>query len=225
MNAAGDRSDFVADAAIDRLVDGCLDDAERRELLIRLDGDPDGWRRCALGFLEDQVWRSALTSPVIAPAGSAQVSPASTGPRRSRVPLRRLSIAASVLAATFAAGLGVGGASLGRGPIAVARPEALPAKAPRPDPIREVGSIALVDGSSGEAAPDRIPILAGPGLDERWLRDQPPSVPEYLRAQWERQGYQVEQRRRLVSVVLQDGRRVSIPVDEVALEYVGQQAF
>jgi hypothetical protein len=60
-------------------------------------------------------------------------------------------------------------------------------------------------------------------LNDQWLRNQPPSVPDYVRARWERQGYQVEERRNLVSVELEDGRRVAIPVDEVEVDYVGQK--
>jgi hypothetical protein len=45
---------------IDRLVDGELNEAERRELLLALDRHPDGWRRCALAFLEAQCWHAAL---------------------------------------------------------------------------------------------------------------------------------------------------------------------
>ena len=48
------------EAAIDRLVADDLDADARRALLLQLDAHPDGWRRCALAFLEDQAWRSAL---------------------------------------------------------------------------------------------------------------------------------------------------------------------
>ena len=44
----------------DRLVDGELSAAERRELLASLDGRPTGWRRCALAFLEAQTWQNEL---------------------------------------------------------------------------------------------------------------------------------------------------------------------
>ena len=49
------------DALFDRLVDGELSDFERQRLLASLD-DPQGvwrdqgWRRCALAFLEAQTW-------------------------------------------------------------------------------------------------------------------------------------------------------------------------
>lgn len=47
-------------AMLDRLVDGELNDRQYRELLLRLDNQPDGWRRCALAFLEAQAWRREM---------------------------------------------------------------------------------------------------------------------------------------------------------------------
>jgi len=219
-----DRTDPIADAAIDRLVDGCLGEAERRELLLRLDDEAEGWRRCALAFLEDQAMRSALALPVAAPK---PVPVPTVVPRRRRPALLRLSVAASMIAATFAAGFAAGGASRGRVQPLVAKADPPRVVPPSPDPaeapVREVGWIDVVDANNGESPARRVPILSGPGLDERWLRDQPPSVPDYVRAQWERKGYQVEERRRLVSLDLEDGRRVAIPVDEVDVEFVGQR--
>ena len=58
-------SERVFDPRIfDRLVDGELSEAERRELLQMLDRRPDGWRRCALAFLEQQTWGQALAEQV-----------------------------------------------------------------------------------------------------------------------------------------------------------------
>jgi len=41
---------------LDLLVDGELDEAARRELLLWCERDPAGWRSCALAFLEAQCW-------------------------------------------------------------------------------------------------------------------------------------------------------------------------
>src|SRR5262245_44335403 len=76
---------------LDRLVDGELDGEERRKLLARLDATPDGWKRCALAFLEAQAWREVLKAPSPVRARRPIVSP------------RRLALAASLLAA-FGAG-------------------------------------------------------------------------------------------------------------------------
>ena len=45
---------------LDLLVDGELSPAEKRELFTKLDQHPDGWRRCALAFLENQSWQEDL---------------------------------------------------------------------------------------------------------------------------------------------------------------------
>lgn len=45
---------------VERLVDDDLNADERRELIYRLDETVDGWRFCALTFMEAQAFRSAL---------------------------------------------------------------------------------------------------------------------------------------------------------------------
>jgi hypothetical protein len=62
------------DRLLERLVDGELSGAEYRTLLTELDQYPDGWRRCAMAFLEDQAWgrevrsaRRQLDEPVVRP--------------------------------------------------------------------------------------------------------------------------------------------------------------
>jgi hypothetical protein len=73
------------DPHFDRLVDGELSEEERRELLARLDGEPGGWRRCALAFLESQCWRQ--TFGAIDQKGIlAEPAPEATRPSRSRGP-------------------------------------------------------------------------------------------------------------------------------------------
>src|SRR6185437_1033525 len=74
------------DDLLDRLVDGELSEGERRSLLARLGAEPDGWRRCALAFLEAQCWREALGAPPSAETKprAAPVSGRSNAPRRVR---------------------------------------------------------------------------------------------------------------------------------------------
>ncbi len=220
-------SPSVVLAAIDRLVAGDLPEGERRELLLRLEADPDGWRRCALAFLEDQTWRTALSgfSAEVSRSTTDSLTTKRTQPRFRT--LRQLSVAASIVALTFAAGFAAGGRGRSFEAISLVKPERTKPLESEPkldtNQVQEVGWIEVEDGNRGELPPRRVPIVSGPGLDEKWLRDQAPSVPDYVRARWEREGYQVNERRNLVSVTLEDGRHVMIPVDEVALDYVGQQ--
>jgi hypothetical protein len=72
-----------------------------------------------------------------------------------------------------------------------------------------------------EGAGTEVPILAGPGLDDGWLQAQPPPLSEYDEAVLARHGYRVDQRRRLLSATLADGRRVTVPIDQVQIVYTG----
>jgi hypothetical protein len=229
MNAFEERPESIDAANIDRLIDGELPELERRALLLRLEADPEGWRRCSLAFLEDQAWRRALTAAIpadLAPSpASLSGSPVQVSGRTGW--LRRSSIAATLMASTFGAGFAAGGlAKDGTRPEVAREVNVGPDKVPMPPPaaeVREVGRLRVVDDSTGEGPARSFPIRSGPGLDDRWLRSQPPSVPDYVRARYERQGYQVAERRKVMSVELENGRRVSIPVDEVEVDYVGQQ--
>ena len=218
-------NDFPDDLAaqIDRLVDGELDADGRRGLLIRLDREPCGWRRCALAFLEAQAWRESL-GPAVAPAEVP--IPARASSRRGHATLiTRAGLIAAGLLAAFLIGRSTGAMSRPGSPEprVAHRPEAAPV--PRPRPVETVGAIEIPGTSGDGAGGTSIPILAGPGLDERWLRARPRAIPDYVRAQWERRGYQVEQHRELLSVDLEDGRRLAVPVDQVEFQYVGSRPY
>ncbi len=52
---------MITDQELDRLVDGELDEQAYRDVLRKLEMEPDGWRRCALAFLERQAWERELS--------------------------------------------------------------------------------------------------------------------------------------------------------------------
>lgn len=226
MIPSGDTLDLL----IEQLVDGSIAPAERRALLLRLEGEPDGWRRCALAFLEDQAMRSALGGRAELPL--ARVEPPAPVPvpqsvpipslvRRS-IPASRYLMAAGLIAVAFLLGMrrGIQDQPASNPPeiAPVVTQAPTPKAAPAANPVHAVGWASVeVDGQTIRQAP----VLAGDGLDAEWLESQPELVSEYVRAQWERRGYQVAERRRLVSLNLEDGRRMAIPLDGVELQYVG----
>ena len=83
----------------DRLVDGELDEQARSELIRSLDREPDGWKRCALAFLEAQVWREAALA-IPAENASAWRPPVP----RPRPWVRQLFAVAAMVAVAFYAG-------------------------------------------------------------------------------------------------------------------------
>jgi hypothetical protein len=238
MDPNGPRTPITPER-LDLLVDGTLPEADRRALLLALEAEPDGWRRCALAFLEAQAWRGGIGSmaspapPRLAPDEAAILH----RPRSRLVPI------------ALAAGIALSAFLLGRLTVPAMRPNPAPRPdvlvADRPDPrplagdpsvadlqvpresrtnppeaprFQAVGILNLASEDDPDAPLVQLPVLSGPGLDDRWLRGQPSFVPEEVRRSWERRGLDVELQRRLVSVQLDDsGRYLTIPVDEVRL--------
>ncbi|MFI5459321.1 MAG: hypothetical protein ACHRXM_28180 [Isosphaerales bacterium] len=250
------------DDLIDQIVDGALTPAELRAAVDRIDRLPDGWKRCAAGFLEAQYLREsfrAMGEPAKprAERQSLHLPPAVAGARRTARRWVRGAMAAGIVAASFAIGW-LGHAARPRteaGPTMPGPSTAIltqPARIPRPplvtttvvddsgltrspaqpalddrfrnepaELIRTVARLRIGDESAGA----EVPILAGPGITEEWLRQQPPPVSEHNQVVFQRHGYQVDQRRRLITTVTADGRRVTVPIDQVLIRYTGNQSL
>jgi hypothetical protein len=194
------------DRWIDRLVDGALSDTERRAVLARLDVEPGAWRRCALAFLEAQSWREAM-SLMVTRETAARSMPVPEGVRPGILPhLRSLTAIAAGLLAAFALGWSVRG--VGVVPAATDHRAVVPAP-----------SAAALEKPSATAVPRPQP--------EPFRTPSPSTapLPEPVVKAWERRGYQVQRSQRLVSMELQGGRRVTVPVDEVRLHFVGDRTY
>ena len=87
--------------------------------------------------------------------------------------------------------------------------------------VRTVARLRIGDETAGT----EVPILAGPGITEEWLKQQPPPVSKHGQVVLQRHGYQVDQRRRLITTLTADGRRVTIPIDQVLIRYTGNQSL
>jgi len=123
MNSSDSPKGPIDQLLLDHFVEGELTDAERRDVLLRLNAEPDGWRRLALTFVEAQRWCREFRALAADAEGEAwepvrlrESSP--TRPlakprsmRRPRIP--RWAVAASGLAAAFLLGLALGGLTWG----------------------------------------------------------------------------------------------------------------
>jgi len=247
---------------IDQMVDGGMLPGELRKCIERLDAAPEGWRRCALAFLEAQSWADAFRSMDATIAEDAPSIPAdaplTSFTTLNPAPIRRTADRRRYLIATaLAAGVALVAFTLGwlghgvhtrsvlerSALIALAgdlkTPEeqsdeagqlAAPSETVQPDSIASlptdrlptVREVARLRIGTGDVTAAEIPIFAGPGVSQRWLLEQPPPVSEHDRVIWQRQGYELEQKRKLLSVPLADGRRATVPVDHVQVRYVGQ---
>jgi hypothetical protein len=229
----------VDDRLIDRLVDGELEETERQRLLALLETEPGGWRRCALAFLEAQAWTRTFASASETESidsghpGMTTHSLINSGRPakliRRRDPVRRRIQKAGILAAgiliAFASGWIASGAT---------RPFS-----PGPAPLPSGGVAELLESSNGpklasdpgrepteppdfeQTEPPLVPQLKDPS----WKTEAPLVFTEPVRREWERQGYHVQQRSGLVSLELENGESVAVPVDEVELRYIGNRTY
>jgi hypothetical protein len=235
---SGANENRVSDSLIDRLVDGELDETERQRLLDRLEIEPGGWRRCALAFLEAQEWTRTLScsSETVASRcqGTVSQSPTEFGEtahvaRRRREPAgRRFQRAARLAAGILLAFASGWMASVATRPLdsptapnqGVAVSAALTtSKAPTAIAQERRGPTGETDLERSEAS------VVPPPDDSSWDAEAPLVVSEPVRRELERQGYRVEQRSGLISMELQDGQSLAVPVDEVELHYVGNRTY
>jgi hypothetical protein len=228
----------------DRLADGELSEAQRRELLAGLDDEPDGWRRCALAFLESQCLREAFAdterkSPeeelaAATPSQITAVSPRPISPWAGRLGTV-MAMAASFLAALWLGTLIIGGrpsgVSLpgGNEAMQLAADKSTPAKSTLPDNTA-AGSWRLVsisgptlDGRPGQSI--NLPAVERDNIDQQWLDAVPRPMPDEIVKALERTGHEVRQWREVMPVQMNDGRQLVLPVDQIEVRYVGGEAY
>jgi hypothetical protein len=234
------------DASFDRLVDGELGEEERRQLLANLDGEPGGWRRCALAFLESQCWQQVLGRM------SQENVPRATPARPMRVSRARWSGHLSTLAAMAACFLvafwvgsrvqqmrrelpGVPGGMTGElaRTVPVEPTRIVPSQPERSlagmmpaasNPWRMV-TVAAPAGQANAGSALQVPAVERERLDPQWLRSLPPAIPDDVMQALSRTGHRIDQHRELVPVPLQDGRQLVMPVDQVKVHYVGNGTY
>ena len=227
----------------DRLVDGELNESERRALLLALEQQPDGWRRCALAFLEAQEWRGALGSLAKPSAPAPAAVPAEARPQPAKSPASRWPLTPlGTLLAMAACCLIAAAITLevrDRFGNQVALPDnAMMAQANKklpensqalkglaPDGPWQMVTLSVPENGTGEAANIRLPCREGDNVDMERLRNLPTALSPEVRQALERSGYQVRQVRQLVPVPLGDGRRLVVPIDQVEVRYVGDKAY
>jgi hypothetical protein len=229
----------------DRLVDGELSETERRSLLTSLDAKPDGWRRCALAFLEAQTFRESFgdfSPPAEKPANVP--TPALSNPLpKSKKKLGAMGIVMA-MAASFLVVFALGGWLLQNAPnggsttpgnnliannsdpsVSSSARNVLPngnpsikqppTASPTPWQMVRLQAPAL----TGNNEPLQLPAMPRERLDEEFLRTVSNPMPDAVRKAFERSGYEIRMHREFVPVRLDDGRQLVVPVDQFNVEY------
>lgn len=221
------------DIQFDRLVDDELSDTERRQLLTSLDDRPDGWRKCALAFLEAQAWRREMGRLTEEPAAPAPATPVGRvdSPIASRRAVQFLTLAASVFVA-FTLGLAFGDLPH---PHHAATPSPsnnqLASTPSTPDiPVRPAAqptdALTLwARDASGQVRPLRVPLVDAAALDRRLGLEFQSGLPPEVLQQLKARGYQVESKRRYAPFLLDNGRPLVVPVEDTKIVPVSSRVY
>ena len=236
------------ESRLDRLVDGELGETDRRDLLLQLEREPEGWRKCALAFLEAQCWRQELgqmarspeaASVEFAPAAPPKVAARPAGAAASGIAWRQrlatlLSMGACFLIA-LVLGMSVRGWSGGSthdpaNSVVTTTTETVPLKAVTD---AEQSGVAAWPGAGSElvtldaVSPDgncqtvSIPAVRRDTVDENMWLQVPDAIPPEVQRILEQTGHRVQQRRQIVPVPIDSGHRLMVPVNQVEIHYVG----
>ena len=221
------------DILLDRLVDDELSADERQRLLRSFDQSGDGWRRCALAFLENQAWRRQMKSIVVPQTeDKAVVSPRTVQPVGNRMG-QWLAIAAGLLLAFSVGWLAqTGSTPLGPENTQVAASEdnvaePLPANDPGPRLDDHDVVTLLVRDDRGEAQRLRVPLVELNGSDAA-SDNLAGIVPDAWRRQLERQGMNLRGRRRYAPLYIEQNEEVvpmAVPVDDAYIVPVSRPVF
>lgn len=219
---------------LDRLVDGELSDAERRRLLASLDGRPDGWRRCAMAFLEAQSWRGDLGQLVREPKPTRDPNDAVTlasGRRKSwQQGAAWLAVAASALVAfTLVLMQRDGGV-----PMAADSPDADAQMADAAlQPERAIPEAATADDAltlwvrddTGQTRPVRVPLVDAGTLDRELGVTFQSAIPTAVRERLQERGYDLQSKRRYAPLWFENGRPMIVPVEDTKIVPVSQHVY
>jgi anti-sigma factor RsiW len=232
----GDFSE-IDDLLIDRLVDGELPADERRRVIASLDARPDGWRRCALAFLEAQSFRGAMKSVVAGPHAAVVRQAATTAlatlPSRPS-PVRNSASSAAywltITAALFVAfGLGWQANQPGDSPemqLAIDGPPQTPQVDRLPSTGDNVVTLVVQD-QNGKPQRVRVPLVEGSRLGQAFA-DSPQWAAPAVREQLQQQGIDLRARRRYAPLFFEQQDRMVpmiVPVDDAVITPVSRPVY
>jgi len=226
---------------LDRLVDGELSAEHRRAFLAAMEHSEDGWRRCALAFLEAQSWRSEFKQLVGSPQRAQFALPAKTVRRRTRrlEMLRRVSLVA-VLLAVFFAGLAIGHNGELPSPVSSNRPhqiagqvstggvDQLPATQqnhPEVNPVKGDVLTLWVHDEQGQPQAVDVPLLDADTLDSQLGMTFRSGIPQQVCEKLADHGFQVKSRRHYAPLWIEGGTSLMVPVEDTKIVPVSRPVY
>lgn len=221
------------DILFDRLVDGELAADERRALLASLDARSDGWRRCALAFLEAQQWKIEMKSLAAEPTAAAATknSAPSVSAKRTGIwtAAQWLAVAAGLLVAFKLGTLDreqvtqVVNNSMKTGQQLAVTP---PVGAAAPNAAKPGDALNLwVRDDAGQLQRVRVPLVDASSLGNEYGLEVQTGVPDDVRNRLQNHGYTVQSKRQYAPMWLDNGRQMIVPVEDTKIVPVSNKVY
>ena len=222
--------DPIEQGVLDKLADGELSDHEVRRVVASFDGEIDAWRRCALAFIERQMWQRDLMGiarPSAVPDEVAAVAVKTSKPRRTTARWHLpLAMAASMLLAFVAARGYENWLSVqpNEKPTSLAKKGDHPKSRKDGLDIHEVSdtpagrlTLSMDTGNSLEQNVE-IPFYEEGQIDKKRLAQlQKNPIPADVVRQLREAGHTLVRKQQVLHVDLENGKRVIIPVEQVEI--------
>ncbi len=213
-----------------RLVDGELSGEEYRTVLARMEDEPEGWRRCALGFLEAQAWGQEL--PVV--RRNLESAEQAVGAMvAAQTPAKQQWLSVLAIAASFFAAFGLGIVVPKFFPSGTQESVEIGNNYPQPgtpdvaviqqDNLRNIGNVQLVvdGGEPGDAR--QLPVFEVEQGMEQLLTSSEQAIAPVLIDLLRKQGYDVQHEQQYVPATLEDGRQMIVPLDGYQIRPVSRR--
>jgi hypothetical protein len=224
------------DVLLDRLVDGELSVSERRQLLESFDKRPEGWRRCALAFLEAQSWREEMGQVA---RGLASETNEPKSPASPVAPSRNLSFSIVAtwlaMAASLVLAFGLGRMQHERGRQIASGSFSPSGQVANVNPPSNSGMHSgtkpddavtfFVKDNSGRKQPVRVPLVDADTLDKEFGMQFQSGMPDDVRNQLKDNGYAVKSKRQYAPLWLENGRPMILPVEDTNIVPVSNKAL
>ncbi|HEY4759908.1 MAG TPA: hypothetical protein VIH42_04945, partial [Thermoguttaceae bacterium] len=206
-----------------------------------LDREPDGWRRCAMAFLEAQSWKKEIGDlRQSVTAVSLSTKPVVLKTKQINPHFKLLGTLAS-MAACFLLTLwiGVWWQQHGRHAAAIiaggnsnqlvskTSEQAATILPMRSDQTSTPWQLVRLSpaGSTDSSQALQLPAIERDQIDEQWLKSMPDSIPNNVVQALRHAGYRVRTNQELLPLQFKDGRRLVVPIDQVDVKYVGNKVY
>lgn len=229
------RIEVIDDVLLDRLVDGELSPAEYRRVLLALEQQPAGWRKCAEAFLQAQAWRLEMGDVRAAAEIKPPIESHPEPPRPSIASdwLRMCLVAAASFLLAFVAAQQYWRAVDQNRPGIPTEPIAKAPAREQPAPTatnalhnQPLGKVQLAVNRTGSEEPQVMDVpVYDPETATHLLSTQKPALPDEVLELLTAEGHRIDRQPQLVPIQLDDGRQMMVPVEGYRIVPVNRPSY